>query len=311
MTRHLLRLIWNRKRQNFLLTLEIFFSFLTLFGVVLFAMQYANNSRQPLGYRDRSGLEHRASIARSRTEDAAVKARHRETYRQLLIALREMPQVEGVGGRVHRPVRQLELGRRHAAGRRAQRRARREPRHRRLPRAVPACRSWPDAGSRREDDAATWTPVVINRRLAQEIFGDENPIGQIIKEERDPNDPPPDPNDKPRGQARHRRHRGVPPERRARRRPRTIMFYRMRLDDADPEGRRCPDRLFVRLAPGHAGGVRGDAREAGHGGRRGLVVRSAAARRDARGQAARSTPFRSWSSATIAGVPAADGGARA
>ena len=50
MTRHLLRLIWNRKRQNFLLTLEIFFSFLTLFGVVLFAVHFANNSRQPLGF---------------------------------------------------------------------------------------------------------------------------------------------------------------------------------------------------------------------------------------------------------------------
>jgi putative ABC transport system permease protein len=50
MTRHLLRLIWNRKRQNFLLTLEIFFSFIALFGVVLFAMQFLNNSRQPLGY---------------------------------------------------------------------------------------------------------------------------------------------------------------------------------------------------------------------------------------------------------------------
>ena len=49
MTRHLLRLIWNRKRQNFLLTVEIFFSFLTLFGVVLFAVHYANNARQPLG----------------------------------------------------------------------------------------------------------------------------------------------------------------------------------------------------------------------------------------------------------------------
>ena len=34
MTRHLIRLIWNRKRQNFLLTVEMFFSFLTLFGVV-------------------------------------------------------------------------------------------------------------------------------------------------------------------------------------------------------------------------------------------------------------------------------------
>ena len=41
MTRHLMRLIWNRKRQNFLLTLEIFFSFIALFGVVLFAMQFA------------------------------------------------------------------------------------------------------------------------------------------------------------------------------------------------------------------------------------------------------------------------------
>ena len=50
MTRHLLRLIWNRKRQNFLLTVEIFFAFLTLFGVVLFAMHFANNTRQPLGY---------------------------------------------------------------------------------------------------------------------------------------------------------------------------------------------------------------------------------------------------------------------
>ena len=57
MTRHLVRLIWNRKRQNFLLTVEIFFSFLTLFGVVLMAAHYINNSRQPLGLRDRSRLE--------------------------------------------------------------------------------------------------------------------------------------------------------------------------------------------------------------------------------------------------------------
>ena len=58
MTRHLLRLIWNRKRQNFLLTVEIFFSFLALFGVVLCAVHYANNSRQPLGFWHRSRLEH-------------------------------------------------------------------------------------------------------------------------------------------------------------------------------------------------------------------------------------------------------------
>jgi len=93
MTRHLLRLIWNRKRQNFLLTLEIFFSFLTLFGVVLFAMQYANNARQPLGFT----IDRVWSVSVDRkepSEDPAVAARHRETYRQLLTALREMPQIE-------------------------------------------------------------------------------------------------------------------------------------------------------------------------------------------------------------------------
>ncbi len=96
MTRHLMRLIWNRKRQNFLLTVEIFFSFLTLFGVVLVAAHYVNNSRQPLGYEiDRVwsvGVDRKES-----DEDPAVKARHRETYRQLLMALRDLPQVEAVG----------------------------------------------------------------------------------------------------------------------------------------------------------------------------------------------------------------------
>ena len=93
MTRHLLRLIWNRKRQNFLLTVEIFFSFLALFGVVLFTMHFVNNSRQPLGF----DIDRVWSITVDRKEndeDPAVKSRHRATFRQLLVALREMPQIE-------------------------------------------------------------------------------------------------------------------------------------------------------------------------------------------------------------------------
>ncbi len=81
MTRHLLRLIWNRKRQNFLLTVEIFFAFLTLFGVVLFAVHFANNTRQPLGY-DIDRLWSITVDRKESDEDPAVKARHRETYRQ-------------------------------------------------------------------------------------------------------------------------------------------------------------------------------------------------------------------------------------
>jgi putative ABC transport system permease protein len=50
MTRHLISLIWHRKRHNVLLAAEIFFSFLVLFGVAFTGLFYANNWRQPLGF---------------------------------------------------------------------------------------------------------------------------------------------------------------------------------------------------------------------------------------------------------------------
>ena len=233
MTRHLLRLIWNRKRQNFLLTLEIFFSFLTLFGVVLFAMQYANNARQPLGFT----IDRVWSITVDRkesAEDPAVKARHRETYRQLLTALRELPQIEVRRGGVHRPVRQLQLGRLPCAWSAGGKSSTASTALPTTFSSCSACRSSPGAGFVAKTTPRRWTPVVLNRRMAQEIFGDQNPIGQIIKEERDPNDPPPDPNDKPQV----KRVIGVIDEFRQNGELSTAgnyMFYRMRLDDADPK----------------------------------------------------------------------------
>src|SRR5688572_29265388 len=50
MIRHLLKLIWNRKRSNFLIMLEIFFSFLVLSAVATLGMYYLDNYRQPLGF---------------------------------------------------------------------------------------------------------------------------------------------------------------------------------------------------------------------------------------------------------------------
>ena len=40
MIRHCLRLIWNRKRTNFLVTLEIFFSFLVVAAVLVMGSHY-------------------------------------------------------------------------------------------------------------------------------------------------------------------------------------------------------------------------------------------------------------------------------
>lgn len=246
MTRHLLRLIWNRKRQNFLLTLEILFSFLALFGVVLFTMHFVNNSRQPLGF----DIDRVWSITVDRKEDdedPAVKSRHRATFRQLLIALREMPQIEVAAASFTSPYANWSWGG-----------SMRLPGGHKFDHGVnnitddfPKLFQMPLVNGRwfsREDDAATWTPVLVNVRMAHEIFGDGDAVGKVIPEERDPNDPPPDPNEKQQV----RRVIGVFEDFRKDGElstPESFMFQRVRLDDGVPK-ENLPGRLLVRLAPG-------------------------------------------------------------
>ncbi|MCB0561543.1 MAG: ABC transporter permease [Lewinellaceae bacterium] len=50
MIKHLIQLIWNKKRSNFLLTTEIFASFIVLFGVMSLVFYNYGNYVQPLGY---------------------------------------------------------------------------------------------------------------------------------------------------------------------------------------------------------------------------------------------------------------------
>jgi putative ABC transport system permease protein len=245
MTRHLLRLIWNRKRQNFLLTLEIFFSFIALFGVVLLAMQFVNNSRQPLGFT----IDRVWSITVDRKEneqDPAVKARHRAMLRQLLLALHEMPQVEVAAASFTSPYATWSWGGglRLTGGRQ-------------VPHSVnnvtddfPQLFQMPLVAGRwfsREDDAATYAPVVMNLRMARAIFGDANAVGQIVPEERNPSDPPPDPSEQPEV----KRVVGVFEEFRKDGEfstPENFMFRRARLEDG-AKGE-LPGRLLVRLVPG-------------------------------------------------------------
>ena len=246
MTRHLIRLIWNRKRQNFLLTVEMFFSFLTLFGVVLIAAQYINNSRQPLGFE----IDRVWSVSVDRKEsdqDPAVKARHRQTYEQVLMALRDLPQVEAVGAAFTGPYANSNWGSgsRLAGGRDIDYGVNNATDSYAELLKIPIVEGrW----FSREDDAATWTPVVVNRRLAHEIFGDETAVGKVIEEERGAEETSPGPKEKPTvkrviGVVEDFRQDGELSS------PGNYLFYRMRFDPPDPKAS-LPERIFVRLAPG-------------------------------------------------------------
>ena len=251
MTRHLVRLIWNRKRQNLLLTLEILCSFLVVFAVILVGLNFAINARKTLGYdvdRVWSVDVGRPPVPGDREEGAAAveaRARERDTFVRLLAAARELPEVEIASVAFTAPYinASWESGLELADGRKI------DYLYNRVGDDFTRVFSMPILAGRgftREDDAAGVDPVLINVEMAQKVFGDANPIGRIIPERPDPHarQRPADP---PR---RQKRVAGVIEEFRQHGKysmPQPVLIDRLRLDTED--GGRA-ERLLLRLRPG-------------------------------------------------------------
>jgi putative ABC transport system permease protein len=184
MTRHLLRLIWNRRWHNALLIVEIFCSFLVLFGVVLLLVQYASNYRQPLGY----------DISRAWVIEVSVHVAdqgpgegsgHGERFRQLLAGVGELPQIEAVTAGFTTPYanaswesgmryqgRQIDYGVNQVTDT--------------FPQVV-GLRLIAGRWFGREDDGAAARPIVVNARLARELFGTTDVAGRTVRRDPEPN----------------------------------------------------------------------------------------------------------------------------
>jgi putative ABC transport system permease protein len=247
MTRHLITLMWNRKRHNLLLTFEIFFSFLVLFAVVLLGTSYVDNWRRPLGYR----IDQVWRVEAHRNEapnDAAAKSRSRVIMRQLFASLAAFNGVERVAGVSIAPYDGSSIG----YGFDLQ-----DGRH--VPFGVSSATDeladllqlqivagrWFTS----EDDAATWRPVVITQRLASSIFGDAPAVGQQIpiRQQADHDGELPQP------------HRVVGVIEEFRKdgelsRPEPFLFHRIRLDAPDlgegPLNPSFPNSFLIRVAEG-------------------------------------------------------------
>jgi len=184
MIRHLLRLIWNRKRTNLLLMIELFFSFLVLFVVVTLGVFYVDNYRRPLGFRfdDVWCITVNTNMPGPAMDmkDAGLAATSLGVFR----AVQELPEVEAVAsafatafdeggwstayrvdGRPYaydlnrvsdgfRDVMGLEL----VSGR------------------------WL---SREDDDSSAVKNVVINEWLARDFFGSLDAVGRLVPQDKD------------------------------------------------------------------------------------------------------------------------------
>lgn len=202
MTKHLLKLVWNRKRINFLITVEIFFSFIVLFGVVLAAVYYVDNYNQPLGFayenvwrvavemNDRG--EDSQSSQTTQTDGTAPKEPTEKaeppaatTFKQLIASAKEFDEVEAVATSTVTPYgdgtdtsaigddsNQIRYGLNMVS----------DDYQQTLGLTLTRGRWFG-----KEDDGANYRPVVINERLSRDVFGDADPLG---KELRRPNLPP-------------------------------------------------------------------------------------------------------------------------
>jgi putative ABC transport system permease protein len=255
MIRHIATLVWNRKRRNALLLLEIVCAFMVLVAVVVFGLHAFRNTQGTVGFNRTDVWDLEVGRPESSTSRDAQAVADQPIVLAMLAELRQMSAVAGVGGAFTGPYVNSQWGSRLFLkdGRRV-----RFSSNRVTDGFLDVMQMKLVEGRwfTREDDVTAWDAVVLNKRLATEIFGQRSAVGQTIDEQVDsaqlaPGDPAPKP----------KRVVGVVEEFRQLGElatPENYLFYRMHVDRPAPaagasaagRGDDIPPHVFLRMAPG-------------------------------------------------------------
>lgn len=181
MIKHLLKLVWNRKRENLLVTFEIFVCFLVLFATVVMIGYYVNNYRQPIGFEYEDVWSISTSIStRVDLDNSEQMGKYASAF---YTALKNMSEIESVA--VIRQAPYSFSGSRRSVEYKGKKlsticnEASDELAHVLNLRLVRG--RWFSPA----DDGLAWEPVVINQKLATELFGSEDPLEKDISEKGD------------------------------------------------------------------------------------------------------------------------------
>jgi putative ABC transport system permease protein len=179
MIRHLVRLVWNRKRSNALVVLEILLCFLVVFGVLVFGVAMASNVRRPVGY----AITDVWNVEFDRELDDGGDPKALDVTGRLLQVARGLAPVEAVAANQITPYstsraldgavvngRSIQFAFSYATDDISA-----------VLRMTLVAGRWFD----KQDDQSHDQPTIVTRDLARELFGDADPIGHTI-----PSDPP-------------------------------------------------------------------------------------------------------------------------
>lgn len=183
MFKHLFKLIWNKKKQNFLLITEMFISFIVMFAVFTLIVNSWNNYRKPMGF-DYDNVWVITYFPPDNINDADSLQTFRETVRSLL---KSKPQVEEVSFASNNVPFSMNTSNSRIGYQKKSV----------YSNFYGAEESYADVlGIQMEegrwfekgDRVSRVPPVVINSTLKQELFGNESPIGKILGQN-DPGQP--------------------------------------------------------------------------------------------------------------------------
>ena len=178
MIRHLLKLIWNRKRANALLMIEIFLSFLVVFGVVTTGIYFSTNARQPLGF-DYQNVA-MLTISYGQSSDDYWTPEQVHTFKRLLEDSSSWSETEAAAGTLIGPFKRQ--------GKTGIWRIRNKDVELQFNEVtddflkVMKLQLVSGRWFGPADDGADWDPVVIDRDAAKALFGNENPVGKKFDE---------------------------------------------------------------------------------------------------------------------------------
>lgn len=174
MMRHLLKMVWNRKRTNALLILEIFFSFLVVFAVGTLGIFFWSNYRRPLGFEWENVVA--VAIDMKQVSDDTHTPGQVATFARLLREVRALAPVEAVAGSMGVP---FEMGSytgiRDFDGRPVEFDTDEVTQDFAKVLRLELVRGrWFEPA----DAALAWQPVVIDEDFARLVFGGEDPVGR-------------------------------------------------------------------------------------------------------------------------------------
>ncbi|MDB5211297.1 MAG: transporter permease [Sediminibacterium sp.] len=176
MLTHLFKLIWNKKKQNFLLMLEMLVSFIVMFAVFSLLVLFYQNYRQPMGfiYDDVWSINLGSHEGEREKNDSAMAVK--ESTRNIL---RSIPQVEVMSYSGNNIPFSMSSSNTQVAFKNKKTMANiytvEDGYMKLLQFNLTEGRWFAEA-----DVAAKNRPIVINTALKEKIFGNESPLGKML-----------------------------------------------------------------------------------------------------------------------------------